>query len=145
VRASSWANPSQDNSGDVVTFVPQNVVDGDASTAWRVPGQGVGETLTFTFARPVHLTRIGLIPGYAKVDASTGVNRFLQNRRVVQARFSFDSEAVDIRYDDEPTLQWAKVDADTAVVEVTIQSATPRTSRNFTAVSEVAFEGWAIE
>jgi hypothetical protein len=144
VDASSSADPSRDDSGNVVTFVPQNVVDGDVSTAWRVPGGGVGESLTFTFPGPVHLTAVGLVPGYAKIDGSSGVDRFVQNRRVVQARFSFDGEAVAIRYADQPTLQAAKVDVDATGVEVTILESSAPTSRDFTAISEVTFEGWAI-
>nr|WP_296072537.1 hypothetical protein [uncultured Actinoplanes sp.] len=144
VDASSSADSSRDDAGNVVTFVPQNVVDGDISTAWRVPGRGVGESLTFTFPRPVHLTAVGVVPGYAKIDANSGVNRFLQNRRVLQARLSFDDEAVDVRFADEPTVQQADVDVDTTVVEVTILASSPQTSRNFAAISEVTFDGWVI-
>jgi hypothetical protein len=53
-----------------VTYSIGNTLDGDTRTAWNnhgaVDGNGVGETLTYKFSRPVHLARIALMNGYAK-------------------------------------------------------------------------------
>lgn len=52
----------------VTTFVPENVVDGKLDTAWRVDGTGEDEFLSFNFGHDVVLSRVRIVPGYAKVD-----------------------------------------------------------------------------
>ncbi len=143
VEASGSAAAGQDSSGILVTFDPVNILDGDPATTWRIDGDGVGETLTFTFDRWVHLTAVGMIPGYAKVDPASGVDRFAQNRRVISARFVFtDGSSVDVTFADAPTMQTVHVDVDTTSVQVWILSSSPRAERDFTAISEVKFDGW---
>jgi hypothetical protein len=143
VEASATAAPSTDASGNPVTFDAGNVVDGDRTTAWRVDGDGVGATLTFTFDRPVHLTAIGVVPGYAKVDPANQVNRFFQNRRVTAARYSASSGwAVDVTFSDEATMQVLRVSTDASSVEIEITGSSPNADRDFTAISEVGFAGW---
>ncbi|HZD00501.1 MAG TPA: hypothetical protein VFA46_10030 [Actinomycetes bacterium] len=143
VEASATAGPSRDGSGSPVTFEAENVIDGKAATAWRVKGDGVGHMLTFGFDRKVHLSAIGLVPGYAKVDAVSGVNRFWQNRRVSTATYAFDGgDTVDVRFSDAADLQWLDVDADTTSVVVRITGSTEATERDYTAISEVRFVGW---
>src|SRR5205823_4102509 len=80
VTASSTAPASHDAAGNVVTYQPSNVIDGDVETAWRTPGDGNGESVTLIFDNPVDVVKIGLIPGYAKTDPQTGVDRFFQDR-----------------------------------------------------------------
>jgi hypothetical protein len=145
VEASAWAEPSRDGAGSTVTFEAGNVVDGLADTAWRVEGDGVGHTLTVRFDRPVHLTAIGLLPGYAKVDQVSGVNRFRQNRRVTAATYNFDGGAqVAVTFSDTAELQLVEVDADTTTVVIEITGSTRATERPYTAISEVQFAGWPI-
>jgi hypothetical protein len=56
-----------------LTYSIRNTLDGDTRTAWNnysaVRGSGVGESLTYRFARPLHLVRIELMNGYAKSAA----------------------------------------------------------------------------
>jgi hypothetical protein len=63
--ASSQLPPDGD-----VTYWIRNTLDGNARTAWNshsaVDGDGVGQTLTYRFSKPVHLVRIALVNGYAK-------------------------------------------------------------------------------
>jgi hypothetical protein len=80
--ASATTPDSVDAAGSPISYSAGNITDGDAQTAWRAEGDGRGVTLTLTLPSPVHLTRVGLIPGYAKVDPSNGVDRFPENRRV---------------------------------------------------------------
>jgi hypothetical protein len=82
--------PSRDAAGAVVAYDPQQMVDGRADTAWRCDGDGVGRTVRVTFDRPVRVLQVGLVPGYAKTDPTDGVDRYAQNRRITQVRYTFD-------------------------------------------------------
>lgn len=73
--------PSVDGNNQPVTYEPQKAVDGDPTTAWRCPGAG-GHTIELHGVGQV--TDLGVIPGYAKVDPATGVNRFTDNHTVTQ-------------------------------------------------------------
>jgi hypothetical protein len=142
-EASATARPSVDGAGQPVTFEADNTVDGRPDTAWRVGGDGVGQTLTFRFGRAVHVHAIGLLPGYAKVDPVSGTDRFPQNRRVTTATYHLDgSPPVAVRFSDAPDLQWLQVDAETTVVVVEITGSTEAAERDYTAISEVQFTGW---
>src|SRR5262245_4405910 len=79
--ASCQAPNSQEADGTPVVFAPGNVLDHNPATAWRCEASVADQSLTFTFAGPTHLTSVGLIGGYVKVDALTGVDRFVQNHR----------------------------------------------------------------
>ena len=143
VEASATARPSVDGAGQPVTFEAANTVDGRPDTAWRVDGDGVGQTLTFRFDRTVHVQAIGLLPGYAKVDPVSGTDRFPQNRRVTTATYHLDgSPPVAVRFSDAPDLQWLQVDAETTAVVVEITGSTEAAERDYTAISEVQFTGW---
>jgi hypothetical protein len=141
--ASSFANPSRDGTGRLLTFDAANTIDGNPATAWRVKGRGVGETLAVAFDRPVHLTSIGMVPGWAAIDDVSRANRFVENKRVTRARFVFtDGSAVDFTYSDAPVMQHAVVDVDTTGVVMQILASGPRTKRNYTAISDLEFLGW---
>src|SRR6266540_3570379 len=83
LRASATAEPALDASGERVSYGAANLVDDDPTTAWRVSGDGVGTTIRAEWDEPVALTSIGVVPGYAKVDAADHTDRFHQERRVV--------------------------------------------------------------
>jgi hypothetical protein len=145
VIASTTAADAVDAAGNTVSFAPQNVADADPATAWRTPGAGKGESLTFTFSQPVHLVSIGVIPGYAKVDRTSGENRFTENRRVQEARFEFDNGIVnDFSFLDLADVQSNLVSVETTTVKVTILDSTGKTKRDFTAISEIEFHGWVV-
>jgi hypothetical protein len=147
VDASATADSGQDSQGNVVEYRAENMLDGDPATAWRVEGNGVGETLTFSWSQPVHLTAIEMVPGYAKQDVD-GTDRFHQNRRVRLVRVRFDSgdPPVELSFDDEPVLQRRELDADATTVTVEIL-ATRKGSpdRDYTAISEIGFQGYPAD
>ncbi|NTV64770.1 MAG: hypothetical protein HGA65_14745 [Oscillochloris sp.] len=91
ITASSSAPNSKDTQGNITTFVPQNVGDGQVDTAWRVEGDGVNQWIELTFVGPVVLREVRVVPGYAKIDPRSGVNRFYENYRVRRVRLEFDN------------------------------------------------------
>ena len=140
--AASTTAPPVSDGGGVVTFEAMKALDGDASTAWRTVGDGVGETITVAFGRPVRLAGIGVIAGYASTDNASWVDRFGQNGRVASARFTLDDgRATDVTFLDSPQLQTFELTGDTTALQMTILSSTPGSSP-YTAVSEVEFYGW---
>jgi hypothetical protein len=82
--------PSRDAAGEVVSYGPEQMADGRTDTAWRCDGDGAGETVRVTFDRPARVQQVGIIPGYAKTDPADGTDRYAQNRRIAQVRYTFD-------------------------------------------------------
>lgn len=130
-----------------INYAAQNTIDGDPATAWRAAeGDGVGQELVLTLPATTALTSVGLIPGYAKVDPATGVDRFPQNRRIARVSWIFDDgTSVEQAFADDRTLQIIPVKANTRSVRVKIlesrPSATPADARNYTPISEVSLTG----
>jgi hypothetical protein len=144
VSADSTSPPSVDDSGQQIAYDATNVADGQADTAWRTAGDASGQSLHFDFDRPVQLATVGLIPGYAKTDTTTGADRFVQNRRIVSVEWTADdgySVVQDFR--DQRTLQTVPFDRTTTTLTLTILQTTAPGDRDFTALSEVEFTGRA--
>ena len=142
--ASSTAPDNMDGAGDRTSYDAANVLDDEPSTGWRVEGDGSGVTLTLTLPGPVHLSEVGLIPGYAKVDPVTGDDRFTQERRITEVRWTFDDEtSVTQEFADEPEMQRTTVDVDTTTVVIEIVAAGPPDDPDFdyTAISDVSLLG----
>lgn len=138
---------SQDASGATVGYGAGNAIDGLTDTAWRCDGDGVGAQLRIDLGRTLQVTRVGLLPGYAKLDPVDGTDRFRQNRRVTSVRYTFDNgSAVTQTLDpDDPSIQSTAVPAvSTRTVTVTIlgsvagADANGRPAVDKVAVSEVA-------
>jgi hypothetical protein len=144
VSASVTAPDNVDGAGNQTSYDATNVLDDDPSTAWRVKGDGRGVTLTLTLPGPAHLTEVGLIPGYAKVDPATGTDRFTQERRISEVRWSFDDQtSVDQDLADDPEMQRTTVDVDTTSVVIEIVTTGDPGDPNFdyTAISDVSLTG----
>jgi hypothetical protein len=141
--ASSTAPDNVDAAGNPVSYSAANMVDGDPQTAWRSPGDGRGETVTLSLPSAAHLTRVGLIPGYAKVDPSNGIDRFPENRRVREVRWRFDDgTTVEQRFSDSPSMQWTAVDATTSSVTIELLSSRPGDpEHDYLPISEVSIVG----
>jgi serine/threonine protein kinase len=138
VTASSTAPASTDAAGNPVTYVPMNVVDGDVSTAWRTPGDGKGAWVTLIFDNPIDVVRIGMIPGYAKVDPTTGANRFEQDRIITSVRYDvpgLPSKTQTFR--PVPAPQFMRLGATTSRITVRILGTTPAGGLDYTAISEI--------
>ncbi len=141
--ASATAADGVDLSGNPVSYSAANLADGVNSTAWRVDGDGVGQTITLQLAQPVYVTEVGLIPGYDKVDPVDGTDRFYENRRVRAVRWTFDGGvSVDQAFADTRDLQVTQVSPTlTRTVRVTILETTSPGGRDFTPISELAVRG----
>ena len=147
VSASSTAPDSVDDKGATISYTAQNAVDGNAATAWRADeGDGVGQELVLTLPASTPLTSVGLVPGYDKVDPTTGIDRFPQNRRVARVSWTFDDGTrVEQAFQDSRTLQKISVNTRTTSVRIRILEsrppATPTDPRNFLPISEIALAG----
>lgn len=142
-RASDTARSRKDAAGNVVRYSARNVLDGDPETAWRVEGDGAGVRFRLTLPASAHLTEVGLIPGYAKVDPDDGTDRFYQGNRILLARWTFDDgTSVDQRFDDEPTMQRQEVDAVTKEILLEIlEVRRGDAGYDLTAISDVTVSG----
>jgi hypothetical protein len=141
--ASSTAPDNVDAAGTPVSYAAGNMVDGDPETAWRTPGDGRGESVTLTLPSAAHLTQLGLIPGYAKVDPSNRVDRFPENRRIRSVRWRFDDgTTVEQRFSDRPSMQRTAVDVTTSSVTIEFLSSRPGDSdHDYLPISEVSIVG----
>ena len=139
--ASCQSPDSVDAAGNPIGSPPTNVYDGDLTTAWRCNGTGVGQSLTLTLAEAGRIGEVGLVPGYAKTDPRSGVDRYAENNRLTRVRWTLaDGTSFVQRLDGSATnrgLQTMRIPAtesDSVVLEVL---ASTRGPRNTMAVSEV--------
>jgi hypothetical protein len=141
--ASSTAPEGRDAAGNPVRYSASNVVDGNPQTAWRAPGDGRGVTLYLDMRGSVHLTEVGLLPGYAKVDPTNGINRFYENRRVVKVRWHFsDGTTIDQAFTDKARIQRIPVDVTTTSVKIEIIATRPgHPDFDYSPISEVSLLG----
>jgi hypothetical protein len=140
--------PGQDTAGHQTSYDASNMLDGDPKTAWEMPGDGSGKVLTFTLARQTHLSRVGLINGYAKTgeQGHAKVDWYAGNRRVLQVEWLFDDGTTVAQDLDETTdLQTTDVDVTTKTVRLHLvevsRPGTGKAARNMTPVSEVSLTG----
>jgi len=137
--ASCAAAPGLEADGSTVSYAPLKAVDGDRSTAWRCEGDATGDTLVIDLGGEHHITRVGLLPGYAKTDPTDGTNRYYQNRRITSVDWVFeDGTVVPQTFDpDQAQVQGIGVDATSSTVTVRITGTTAPGSRDFTPIAEV--------
>jgi len=148
-KAPATAPPNLDLSGDVVRYDAANMLDGVASTAWRMPGDGTGRTLKFTLPSESVLTKIGLVNGYAKVDRDRKghpISWYQRNRRVTEVEWAFDDGTVVTQsLDQTRRMQAMAIDpVRTTTVKLTLVSVSDpgsRNGRNYTPISDVALIG----
>ena len=140
--------PGEDTQGNKTSYDASNMLDGDPTTAWEMPGDGRGKVLTFTLAKRTHLSQVGLINGYAKVGEQDGqkVDWYAGNRRVLQVEWLFDNGST-VTQDLQQTrkLQTTDVDVTTKTVRLRLVEVSGpgegKAARNMTAVSEVRLSG----
>ncbi len=80
----------RDASGATVSYAPGLAIDPDVSTAWRCPGDGVGQQLTIDLGGAAQITELAIVPGYAKTDPADDTDRYAENRRLTKVRWTFD-------------------------------------------------------
>lgn len=142
VAVPSTSEPTADGCGDPVSFEASHLVDRADATAWRMDGDGTGETLTLTLGGNRRVLSVGLVPGFDHVDPCDGTDRFAQNRRVTQVTWEFD-DGTRVTQDliDLATMQRIDVDATTKKIVLHIDGVTADPERNFTPISELAIRG----
>ena len=139
------APPGRDTRNKPVRYGPQNLFDNRPRTAWRMPGDGAGETLTFTLGQDAVLTEVGLINGYAKVDGPE--NWYQANRRIRAVQWEFDDGTrVTQTLNEQGALQVLAIDpVKTSTVRLHLlsvsQPAAGAKGRNYTAISEISLRG----
>jgi hypothetical protein len=130
-----------DGAGRPVSYQASHMLDGDATSAWRMDGNGTGAVLTFTLDRSRPITTLGLINGYAKTDPATGDDRYRQGRRITHVTWTVGGRTIPQSLADGPrALQTVSFPAVTAsTVRLRIDAVTAPGSRSFdkTAISEV--------
>jgi hypothetical protein len=142
ITASSFSAPAANGCNQITSYVPDRMIDGDNTTAWRSDGDGTGQKITITLTKPTRVTQVGLLPGYARVDGCTKVNRFPQMRRVARVRWTFDKGApVEQKFQDDPAIQFVSVDVVTATVVIEILATVPGAELDYTPISEVRLLG----
>ena len=141
-EASVVAPDGTDDAGNAVSYSAGNVADGVLETAWRAPGDATGQSIRLTFAGPVRVTAVGLVPGYAKVDPVSGVDRFAQNRRVLGVDWSgADGPPVHQDLADRAQMQVVPLDVVTDSLTLVITATSAPGERDFTAISEIQVMG----
>jgi LysM repeat protein len=117
---------SNEADGTRIVFAPSNVLDHNPATAWRCPMPATGQTLTMSLSGATHLTSVGMIGGYVKVDPLTEVDRFPQNHRVRQVKWTFsDGTFVTQDLADSRDMQTMAVDVTTTTVTIEILATYP--------------------
>lgn len=149
VSAPTPAPASRDTGGQPVSYAAGNLLDHVPTTCWRMPGDGTGEAITFTFDEPVELSRVGLINGYAKVVPDDGgtLDWYRGNRRVQQVEWTFDDGRT-VTQDLRETTDMQARPVDQVVTRtitlrlVAVSSpGTGRAARDYTAISDVRLLG----
>jgi hypothetical protein len=140
--------PGVDGKNQPVTYEPQKAVDGDPSTAWRCPGAG-GHTIE------LHGTGLasdlGLIPGYAKVDPATGVNRFTDNHTVTQVIWRLRQGTTTVQIvqdipDPTPSMAWIHLPGNYSYDDITVTvtgTGNPTSRQDSTPISSIAVWGYS--
>jgi hypothetical protein len=144
VTADDHAGPSADDSGATTSFEPANLTDGRPETAWRMAGDGTGSTITIGWDRKVTISSVGLINGYAKIDPSSGKDRYRQQRRVLAVTWTIGKQSVRQTLTDNDTdLQSLELKKPLVGegLELRIERVTRPGDRDYTAISELSVIG----
>jgi len=144
VSTDQYAGPSVDDSGTTTSFEPANLTDGQPETAWRVAGDGTGSTITIGWDRQVAISSVGLINGYAKIDPSSGKDRYRQQRRVLAVTWTIGNQSVrQTLTDNDPDLQSLELEKPLVGedLELRIERVTRPGDRDYTAISELSVIG----
>lgn len=137
--------------GTRIGYSPDQAIDGELTTAWAIPGDGTDRALFLTFDKPVIVETVGLINGYAKIDARTGADRYEQNRRVAKVSWFADDALIREQFltDGERSMQ--NISLNRPVRAKTIALVIDRTwepgskLQDDTVISEISVTGWTTE
>ena len=144
VVASDTAPDISDGCGGVISFGPENLVDGNPATAWRLPGGGVGETVVVRFDGSFPISEVGLVPGWAQIEPCDGTSRFEQNRRIETVRWTVGEQTLVQELDpDRPELQTVTLEQPVQSPQVTLEilATTADNGSDYTAISDIRILG----
>jgi hypothetical protein len=146
VKVGCQAPQTTDGAGNPVTYVPEQMYDGRANTAWRCNGDGVGQVVTFEFPAGATIVEVGLVNGYAKVDPATGVKRYGEYRRITKVTWTFANGAAfqQSLEDGVTTMQKLSIpsqpgDRVTLTIEASTDPGSTARGRDAVVISEVVF------
>lgn len=131
VRSSATALSLPNDCGQTFSYEPEKAVDGKRETAWHVAGNGKGQWLLLEYEKPTKVSRVGLVPGYDRIDSCDGLDRFYQLYVVREARIETSGgyERV-VRLDRDDRMQEFDVpDIETSFVKITILDTYPPGSK----------------
>lgn len=144
ISAGCTSKPSVDSAGKRVTYRARNAIDGDPTTAWRCDGDASGRVLRLRLPKGTEVGEIGLIPGYAKTDPSSGVDRYAENNRITRVTWTLhgsgDPLVIEQLLDGRPgkremqSISVPPTSVDRVVLRI---EAVTRGARNTTAISEI--------
>jgi hypothetical protein len=90
----------------------------------------------------MQVVRIGLIPGYAKTDPESGVNRFEQNRILREVRYVVrGQEPTTQTFRPAPVPQFVRLGVTTSRITIEIVATSEPGGLDYTAISEVYVYG----
>lgn len=90
VSAECVADPAKDAAGNEVHYDGPMATDDDPETAWRCPGDGIGQDLVLTLPEGAVVAELGVVNGYAKTDPADGSDRYPEYRRLTAVTWTFD-------------------------------------------------------
>ncbi|HEU0040925.1 MAG TPA: hypothetical protein VFQ15_01110 [Jiangellaceae bacterium] len=144
IEVPGTAPDSSDNAGNPVSYSATNLVDGDPTTAWRMRGDASGAELILTWPDARTITDVGLINGYAKLDAVGDDDRYGQNRRVLGVTWVFDDGTqVTQQLAEVQDMQRLTLEAPvtTSSVRLRLDDVSRPGGRDYTALSELTVSG----
>lgn len=141
--------PGRDLKNRPVTYPPANMLDDDTTTAYRMPGDASGATITFELPKKAVISEVGLINGYAKKDRAGNrtVDWYAKNRKILEVEWLFDDgSSVVQNLRTEPVLQTIVVnDISTRTIRMRIVQVSapgkPPLRKDVTAISDVLLRG----
>lgn len=141
ISATCTLEPGIDSAGRRVEYAAGNAVDGNPSTAWRCEGDAVRQRLALRLPKGTEVAAVGLVPGYAKTDPASRVDRYAENNRITRVRWLLaEGVTLEQRLDPAPGLRDLQVlriprtATDRVVLEIL---AVEKGSRGATAISEI--------
>jgi len=139
--ATCQSGSSIDAAGNPTTYEPAKAYDKDFSTAWRCDGSGAGQKFTLTLPEETTVAEVGLVPGYAKTDPASGVDRYAENNRITKVRWRFDDGSTYVqKMKGDPADRSMRTrrlpETTTSQVVIEILASQPGT-RNTVAISEI--------
>lgn len=132
---------SVDGAGNPTSYTAANMLDGDPTTAWRMDGDGSGQTLQFDLGAAVPISRLGLVNGYAKVDPTSGVDRYTQGRRITTVTWSVGGQTFTMNLADGnrrmQAITFPPVTASRVYLTIDAVTAPGEPAFNYTAISDI--------